>query len=112
MSNNRSVQRVPRVIFFGMAGAFSTPSLGALLESGVEVCAVVVPMTPLPGSTPPAIQRKESSRLTRTPLPMLTQAAQQSIIDIALEKNIPLWEVQKLASRERVAILEAYQADI
>src|SRR6266567_1927269 len=112
MSNNRSLQRVPRVIFFGMQGAFSSPSLIALLESGIEVCAVVMPATALPGSTPPAIQRKELPRAVRTALPIFTQTARRSIIDIAREKNIPMWEVQKLGNRETIATLTTYQADM
>ena len=37
------VKRPPRVLFFGMQGSFSWPSLQALLASGIDVCAVVIP---------------------------------------------------------------------
>ena len=37
------MEGMPRVLFLGMQGSFSSPSLQALVESGVEVCAVVVP---------------------------------------------------------------------
>jgi methionyl-tRNA formyltransferase len=112
MSNNRLVQRSPRVIFFGMQSALSSPSLMALLESDIEVCAVVMPATALPGSTPPVIQRKEPPRVVRAALPLFTQTMRRSIIDIAHEKNIPVWEVQKLRNRETVATLSTYQADM
>jgi methionyl-tRNA formyltransferase len=112
MSNDSLLQRLPRVIFFGMQGAFSSPSLVALLKGGVEVCAVVVPGAAPPGSTPPAIQRKEAPRTAHTALPIFTHTMHRSIIDIAFEKRIPVWEMHKPGDKETITTLATYQADM
>ena len=36
-------QQLPRILFFGMQGRFSYAPLHALLETGINVCAVVIP---------------------------------------------------------------------
>lgn len=112
MSNNTSLQHSPRVLFLGMEGAFSFPSLVALLESGVEVCAVVVPASSRPGRLPPAIQRREAPRVLRSPLPLVNSSLHTSIVQLAWQKRLPLWEVSRLTHPETVHILAAYQPDI
>ena len=112
MSNVLSIKRSPRVLFFGMRGNFSPPSLAALLESGIEVCAVIMPASPLPGSHPPAIQRKVQARALRTSLPLLKTPSRASIVQMAWEQQIPVWEVHRLASAETVATLAAYEPDV
>jgi methionyl-tRNA formyltransferase len=112
MSNDMSLQHSPRVLFFGMEGAFSFPSLVALLESGVEVCAVIVPVSPRPGRLPPAIQRREAPRIVRSALPLVNSSLHTSIVQLAWQRQIPVWEVSRLTHPEAVSTLAAYQPDI
>ncbi|GAC1361758.1 MAG: methionyl-tRNA formyltransferase [Ktedonobacteraceae bacterium] len=107
--NDLSNTQNPRILFFGMQGNFSTPSLSALLESGVEVCAVVVPAPPLPGSEPPPIRRLEPP-LRRPLLPLLHTAS--SVVQLAWERHIPVWEVQRLKHMQTLSILRGYEPDI
>lgn len=109
MSNISAARRSPRVLFFGMQGQFSSPSLATLLESGIEVCAIVVPSTPVPGRETPAIQLREPPR--RTALPIANGGLSSSIIQTAWKKQIPVWEVRHLGHTETLATLAAYQAD-
>jgi methionyl-tRNA formyltransferase len=108
MSNSLS----PRVLFFGMQGNFSASALAALLESGIEVAAVIVPASPIPGSKQPAIKRLERPRVVRSMLPLLNTSAYASIVQTAWIRGIPVWEVSRLADRETVATLTAYQPDV
>ncbi len=112
MSNNISVQHPPRVLFFGMEGAFSSPSLVALLESGVEICAVVVPASPRPGRLPAAIQQREAPRVLRSALPLVNSSLHTSIVQLAWQRHLPVWEVSRLTEAETVSILAAYQPDM
>ena len=108
MSNSLS----PRVLFFGMQGNFSAPSLTVLLESGIEVAAVIVPASPVPGSKPPTIKRLERPRVVRSMLPLLNTFAHASIVQTAWIRGIPVWEVNRLADPETVATLMVYQPDV
>jgi len=110
MSNSQLTGRSPRVLFFGMQSTFSTPSLVALLEQGIEVCAVAMPANPVPGRVTPVIQRREVLG-GRSVLPMAHAAAQASIVSIARERQIPVWEVHDLAHVETRSTLAAYQPD-
>ena len=112
VSNIVSKQGPPRALFFGMQGNFSAPFLTALLDSGIEVAAVVVPASPLPGNTLPAIQRRERPRFMRTILPLANASLHSSILQTAWARELPVWEVQRLADPETLATLAAYQPDI
>ncbi len=103
-----SVQ-APRVLFFGMTGNFSSPALITLLESGVTVDAVIVPASPLPGSEPFAIRCLE--RPTRRPILPLAHTI-SSILHIAWERQIPVWEVSNLKDAQTLSILRSYEPDI
>lgn len=108
---------MPRVLFLGMQGSFSSPSLQALVESGVEVCAVVIPATyGEPGvhevrADRPALYRREQPRLPRSSLPVLNSALSTSIVQLARKQSIPLWEVTRLADPQAGATLAAYRPD-
>ncbi len=99
----------PRVLFFGMQGNFSVPSLQALLASDIEVCAIVVPITPIPGLKQPAIQRQEQLHGRRAALPLAS--LHPSIIEIAQKQQIPLWQVRRLSDATTYSTLAAYQPD-
>ena len=105
-----TTQRRPRILFFGMQGDFSTPSLQALLASDIEVCAVVVPISPIPGLKQPSIQLREQPRGVRSALPLVS--LYPSIIQIAWQHQIPVWEVRSLSDAITYATLAAYEPDI
>ena len=112
MSNGISLAHAPRVLFFGMQSDFSHPSLRALLDSGIEVCAVIIPATQTPGIELPAIRRHEQGRRTRSMLPLLHSSLHTSILQLASEHDIPIWEVHRLSNPQTISVLAAYQADI
>ncbi len=102
--------RRPRVLFFGMQGDFSTPSLQALLANNIDVCAVVVPVSPIPGGKQPAIQRREQPYGMRSALPLLS--LHPSIIEMAWKHHIPVWEVRRLSDTTTHEILASYAPDM
>jgi methionyl-tRNA formyltransferase len=112
MSNITSARRPPRALFFGMQGNFSAPALTALLNDGIEVAAVIVPASPIPGSKPAAIKRLQCPRVVRTMLPLASSSLRSSIVQTAWIREIPVWEVHRLANPETVATLAAYQPDV
>ncbi len=101
--------QAPRILFFGMQSNFSTPSLVALLESGIDVAAVIVPATPLPGIQPPSIRRLEPP--TRRPILPLAHTA-SSVLHIAWERSIPIWEVHSLRHAQTLSVLRSYEPDL
>lgn len=108
MSNTLSMQRPPRVLFLGMQGDFSPPSLRALLDNGIEVSAVVVPASQPSGLGLPAIWRREQPHTSRPILPLL----HASVLQLAWAQHIPLLEVQRISDSEVISVLAAYQPDI
>ena len=108
MSNTLSTQHPPRVLFLGMQSDFSPPSLRALLDNGVEVCAVVVPASQPSGLDLPAIQRREQPHTARPILPLL----HASVLQLAWAQHIPVWEVQRISDSEAISVLASYQPDI
>jgi methionyl-tRNA formyltransferase len=108
--SNTTASEHPRVLFLGMRGNFSPPPLLALLEHGIEVCAVVIP-SQYPGPDQPAIQRLEQTSKSRSMLPLLNSSVHTSILQIATERQIPIWEVSHLSHQETGAVLSSYQPD-
>ncbi len=108
--NGETASEHPRVLFFGMAGNFSTFPLLALLEHGIEVNAVVIPSWSA-GPGQPAMQRLEQNSKARSPLPMLHSSIQVSILQIASQHRIPIWEVSRLSHPETFALLAGYRPD-
>ncbi len=112
MSNIISSTKSPRILFLGMQSNFSHPPLHALLDNGIEVCAVVVPATQTPGLELPTIRKREQLRGTRSMLPLLHSSLHTSILQLASERDIPVWEVHGLSDPQTVSILAAYSVDI
>src|SRR5690348_8914312 len=112
------MNRLPRVLFLGMPGNFSWPSLRALLDGGIDVCAVVLPASPRPDLDRPnprghpAITRREQLRSTRSMLPLLNSSLHAGIDQLAWERQIPLWEVSRMSDPATVSTLAAYQPDV
>lgn len=103
-----------RILFFGMECDFSIPSFAALLQNGIEVCAVVIPAdeASLPGiHITPAIVPKTSPQQRRGSLPMLTNA-NPSLTQLAWSHSIPVWQVRKLNDPGTLKTLAAYHPDI
>src|SRR6266851_993762 len=90
LSKNPESGRPPRIIFLGMQGNFSHPPLRAVLEAGIEVCAVVVPAAQgLVQHELPAIRRREQPQAFRSPLTVLESSLHTSILQLAWERHIP-----------------------
>ena len=103
--------RTPRVIFFGMRGSFSHPPLLALLENGIDVLAVVLPAQ-VEDATQPGIRCLEPLPKARSLLPVLHSSLHTSILQIAWEREIPVWEVQRMSGQETIDVLCGYQPDL
>jgi methionyl-tRNA formyltransferase len=115
LSNRMTTQVKPRVIFFGMLGNFSRLVFSALLARKIEICAVVLPATPIPGLAPLPIRRREppqTLRSLRFSLPLVGSGSPQELLHMAWERRIAVWEVSRLAHAETIAVLSAYQADM
>ena len=111
MSNIDNPATAPRALFLGMAGKFSPPSLLALLDSEVEVCAVVLPVrNHQPGQ--PALRLVEKPAHERPTLPVLQSSLHNSIVTIAWKHNIPVWEVASMSAPETINLFSQYQPDI
>ncbi|GCF11482.1 methionyl-tRNA formyltransferase [Dictyobacter arantiisoli] len=109
-----SLQRRPRVLFFGIECDFSLIALQSLLEQAIDVLAVVVSQagTMLPGiHIPSAIVSITPPRQAGRILPM-KKMAPTSIVQLAWEQRIPVWQVNKPGDAETLSILSAYQADL
>jgi methionyl-tRNA formyltransferase len=108
MSNITRDAHLPRGLFFGMQGRFSYAPLHALLAAGIQVCAVVISAEPGFQGELPAIQKQEQQPLSHSILPVLNS----SILDLARERNIPVWRVGQLSNSETIKVFAAYQPDM
>lgn len=105
-----------RVVFFGMTGAFSRPPLDALLSAGVQVRAIILPVSPgLDLGADTAIRPvRLAARSTRKALPMAGGPGYETtatILDIAARAGIPAFEVTRLADPATLDALAAFDAD-
>ncbi len=112
MSNTAQTAHQPHILFLGMQGNFSYPPLQALLKAGIQVCAVVIPADQGITGDLPAIRRREQPQISRSMLPVLQSTVHTSILHLAWERHIPVWEVHRLSDPETISVLAAYQPDI
>jgi methionyl-tRNA formyltransferase len=112
MSNVSQSAYLPRVLFFGMQGKFSYAPLYALLEAGIQVCAVIIPIEQVFEIELPAIQKHEQPSISRSLLPVLNSSIHSSIIDLAKTRNMPVWKVRQLSSSDTIHAFTVYQPDI
>ncbi|MGZ3630109.1 MAG: methionyl-tRNA formyltransferase [Ktedonobacteraceae bacterium] len=112
MSNATPSTHPPRVLFFGMQGKFSYPPLHALLEAGIQVCAIVISCEQSFEVELPAIQKQEQQPLSRSMLPVLNSSIHSSILDLAQARDIPVWKVRQLSNPETIKVLTVYQPDM
>jgi methionyl-tRNA formyltransferase len=111
MSNINLSSPLPRALFLGMAGNFSPPALLALLNGGIDVCAVVLPAR---NHQPrqPALRLVEPPLKARPMLPVLHSSLYNSIANIAWKQHIPVWEVASMSALETINLFSQYQPDI
>ncbi len=97
------------IIFFGTTGAFSAPSLAALLRAGYDVRAVV--LAALDRAQP--IRRVPVTKATSRgrSLPLLATLGDQNIVALATERDIPVWEVGDLRASKTRETLAGYAPD-
>src|SRR5216684_2691142 len=112
MSNTAQTARLPNVLFLGMQGRFSYPSLRALLGAGIQVCAVVIPAEQSFGANLPVIQKRDQPQTSRMMLPVLNSSDHTSILELAWEQDIPVWEVRQLSDPETLRVLATYHPDM
>jgi methionyl-tRNA formyltransferase len=112
MSNMEQTAHPPRVLFLGMQGRFSYAPLRTLLEAGIQVRAVVIPAEQSFEVELPAIQKQEQPPSSRSMLPVLNSAINSSILDLARERDIPVWRVRQLSNPETIKVLAVYQPDM
>lgn len=98
-----------RVLYFGMLGAFSRAPLQALLAAGFDVCGVVVPAPtpaydtrPFIGVTPPQ----------PSPIPLLTPVVSRTIVSLAMEHAIPVFEARRLNAPGTHDTIASLQPDV
>jgi methionyl-tRNA formyltransferase len=111
MSNFDVSSPAPRALFLGMAGSFSPPALLALLDNGVDVCAVVLPARNHHPSQP-ALRLLEPPQQARPMLPVLQSSLHNSITNIAWKHDIPVWEVGRMSAPETINLFSQYQPGI
>ncbi len=112
MSNLLQSSNKPRILFFGMLGRFSYAPLCALLNSCIEVCAVVIPSKQSSDVKLPAIKKLEYHTVSNSMLPVLNSSMNSSILDLAFEHNVPVWKVRQLSNPDTLRVLSVYQPDI
>jgi len=97
-----------RVIFCGTLCAFSTAPLRLLIEAGYDLCAVVIPSDRSIGGRP--IAPLSPSHLDA--IPLIDATTSSSIVSIAREHHVPVYQVTRLAAAETRDTLAQLQADV
>ncbi|MCW5850813.1 MAG: hypothetical protein KIT87_12125 [Anaerolineae bacterium] len=101
-----------RILFFGMEGRFSRPPLIQLLQSEFTVCGVVVPVPPgSPWREAASIRHLMPPRLVLSDLPLLMAPQERTIVGLAWDAGVPVFEVRRLKRAETQATLAALQPD-
>jgi methionyl-tRNA formyltransferase len=99
--------KLPRLLFFGMAGQFSAIPLQQLLVAGIEVSAVIIPRRGRDrGNFPRRVEPPASTEL------IINLQAEPNIIHLAWEHQLPVWEVGSLADTSTLALLAGLQPEV
>lgn len=101
-----------RVVYFGMLGQFSIPPLLVLLEAGYDICGVVVPSSRPQLVTPTSDLAELKPPSLPTLLPIVNPYVNETIVQIAWQRGIPVFEVHKLGGSATLAALRALKPDI
>jgi methionyl-tRNA formyltransferase len=94
-----------RVIFFGTLCTFSIAPLRILIEAGCDVAAVIVP-TDRSISGQPIVHLSPTRRST---IPLIETANEPSIVSLAWERQLPIYQVSRLAAPETLETISALQ---
>ena len=97
-----------RVIFCGTLCNFSIIPLRLLIEAGHDLCAVVIPSDQTLGGRP--IAPLNPPHLTA--IPLVESTAMPSIISLAWDRQVPVYQVNRLAAAETVETFQHWQADV
>ena len=97
-----------RIIFFGALCAFSTAPLRILIEAGCNVQAVIIPADRLLRGQPITLLTPAK----HPPIPLVDAASQPSIISLAWEHQLPVYQVGRLAAPETLETLSRLQPAI
>ena len=101
-----------RILFFGMEGVFSPAPLVHLLQSEFTVCGVVVPAPRnLLWPDAPSLRRLAPPRLITSDLPLLMAPPEKTVVGLAWDADVPMFEVRRLKRAETLAALAALQPD-
>lgn len=101
IARNRS-----RIAFWSMGGAFGLPPLEALLAAQANVRAVIVP-----AQTPGVALRKLTPQ-SLSPIPILNPFRDRGVVEVASERDLPVWEVGDLRDPAVAALLSDLRIDL
>ncbi|MEW5987608.1 MAG: formyltransferase family protein [Chloroflexota bacterium] len=97
-----------RVLYLGLWGGFSARPLLALLAAGMEVCGVVVPAA--------SGDQRPIHPLLPTPspstLPIVNPRLNPTVVHLAWQRQIPVWEVGRPGAPETLATLGGLRPDV
>lgn len=99
-----------RVVFFGMFGPLSRLPLAALLDAGIDVAAVVVPLQD--GGGAGVVRRVEPPPGWPGGALSLAARLRQTTVEFAWERGLPVLEVARLADAEVLAALAGYEPGV
>jgi methionyl-tRNA formyltransferase len=97
-----------RVIYFGTRCTFSAAPLRILLEADCEVAAVIIPADQSLSGQPIV----PLSSTNRTTIPLIETASEPSIVSLAWERQLPIYQVSRLAAPETLETIAALQPDV
>ncbi len=97
-----------RVIFFGTLCTFSTTPLRLLIEAGHDLGAVVIPSDRSVRGRPIALLSPPQA----ASIPLVDAAVSPSIIPIAQEHRLPVYQINQLSAVETLDTLTRLQADV
>jgi methionyl-tRNA formyltransferase len=97
-----------RVIYFGTRCTFSVAPLRILLEANCDVAAVIIP-TDQSLSGHPIVPLSPTNQ---TPIPLIAAASEPSLIALAWERQLPIYQVSRLAAPETLDTISALQPDV
>lgn len=96
-----------RVVFMGTRGGFSLPPLESLIAAGIDVRGVIVP-----GGEAESSPRRLAPAPSPSPLPLLTPYVTRSIVELAWQHGIPVYESARGAHESLSGLLQALEAAV
>src|SRR5512139_3152328 len=97
-----------RIIFFGTLCTFSVAPLRILIEAGYDIAAVIIP-TDQSLSGQPIVPLSPANR---TPIPLIEATSEASLVALAWERQLTIYQVNRLAAPETLETLAAWQPEV